>query len=72
MELNKEYSFDKIEKFAGKNDYEVDELGSYSVGTNFLVLRNNSRDIIISFVCTGSTFTGAIYKCIYSDLEKEK
>ena len=70
MKLNKEYQYNVIEKFANDNDYEIEELGNFSVGVNFLILRSNKRDITISFVCTGGTANGAIYKCIYSDLER--
>ena len=70
MKVNKEYQYNTIGKFANDNDYEIEELGTFSVGVNFLILRSNQRDIIISFVCTGGTANGAIYKCIYSDLKE--
>jgi hypothetical protein len=68
MKENKNYTYSKVEEFAEKNDFDLEELGNNQVGENFLILKSNSKDISISFVLTGSSNKDFIYKCIYSDL----
>ncbi len=61
------YLYSKIETFASNNNYNINEYGNNRIGENFLTLKHNDKDIVISFVLDGATANGYIYKCIYSD-----
>ena len=68
MKLNKEYIYSKIEKFAETEDFDIEEVGNNQIGENFLILKSNQKDISLSFLLTGATSKGFIYKLIYTDL----
>jgi len=69
MNTYKDYSFKQIEAFASEENYEMTELGAETIGRAFIVLEHRDKDIVVSFVLTGSSEgRGFIYTCIYSDL----
>lgn len=68
FKLNEEYLYPIIEKYSLDNDLEENEYGVNCVGENFLVLKHQDKDIAISFVMTGWSENGGIFKCIYTDL----
>jgi len=67
MELNKEYYYRYLEEFTMVHDqYTLQEYGTESIGSSFLVLRSDNDKIMISFIMTGyNVNSGAVYKCIY-------
>jgi hypothetical protein len=66
FEVGKDYGFDGIEKVVDNNDFELEDLGSYSVGKNFLSVTDH-RDNVASFVLSGANLTQGIYKCVYNE-----
>ena len=69
MTNGKDYSYKQIEAFASEENYEMTELGGETIGRAFIVLEHRDKDIVVSFVLTGSSEGhGFIYTCIYSDL----
>jgi len=65
----KDYNFNRIEKVANGDNYQLNELGGETIGKAFIVLEHNEKDITISFILTGyNSVTGNQYTCIYSDL----
>ncbi len=67
MKKGKSFLYIKVKEFAEDNDYSMEELGRDLVGEGFIVLRHSEKDIVISFVLSG-TSGGYVYDCIYSDL----
>lgn len=72
MKKGQSYGYLAIEKFAIDNNYEIDDVrpshGRSNVGECFLVLRHESKDIVVSFVLTGGSSNQYQYDCVYSDL----
>jgi hypothetical protein len=69
MILNQEYDFQQIEEFERKENYNSDQLGNGVIGETFIVLRNNYKDITISFMLIVASSKKNFYKCIYNDLK---
>lgn len=67
LEIDKEYIYDDVLDFAREEDYDVNELGEEIVGENFIVLKHNYSDKVISLIHTGSTGKGYVYKVVYKD-----
>jgi|TARA_R110000782_G_scaffold21110_3_gene56903 hypothetical protein len=68
--INQEYRYSDIENFANENDFNITELGN-NVGSNFLVLAHNEKDITLSFVLVGATSKNYVYKLIYTDFQNQ-
>jgi len=66
IEINKEYKYSHLEEVLGE-DFDMEDIGRFSIGENFLVFRHTERDITISFVLTGTMGEDSIYKCIYKE-----
>lgn len=62
------YSFGSIEQFASDNNFDIIEHGSFNVGEQFIVLKSNEKDIVVSFMLESFTPNGGQYVCVYSDL----
>lgn len=50
--------------------YEMAEYGASSIGESFVVCSDNSGDLIVSFVLTGTQGDNYVYRCIYSNYAK--
>lgn len=59
------YTWNQIIKFSIEGEYNNSELGSYTVGKNFIVLESDLHTL--SFVLTGTQGQESIYECIYID-----
>lgn len=68
MEVNKNYSFNSIIKYAEKNNYSYSTYGDFIVGESFIILKHKEKDITISFVLTSVTNTNSYFKCTYSNV----
>jgi len=62
--LCKEYLYTRIEKVADENDLEIVETGSEVIGEEFLELKDDG-DTVASFVLSGATGNGYVYRCAY-------
>ena len=65
------YKFSDIFKFVEDNeDYEImeDEDNSFRVGSTFVKVEHNSKDILSTFLLTGFAIEG-IYECVYTDIK---
>lgn len=68
LSKNKSYPYSTIEEYANKNGFEIKEVGDFLIGENFLILRHELCDQVISFVMDAyNQAAGAYYKVIYSD-----
>jgi hypothetical protein len=67
IKLNKTYDFEYINDFAEAEAFDIEESGNNCIGENFLVLRSQKYDEIISFVLNGASSRKYFYKCIYKD-----
>ena len=67
MQKGKSYGYDKIENFANKNNFSIENIGINLIGESFIILKHRDKDIVISFVlsCGSNAY---IYDCVYSDL----
>lgn len=70
FERGRDYSFHVIEKFVD-DLVELEEYGSESIGEQFLVLKEETYGSVISFVLSGASAKGYIYRCIYTSLVEE-
>jgi hypothetical protein len=67
FELDKTYSYSKLEKWVEDDDeLTLSEWGEELIGENFLVIKNDFSDEVISFVLIGVSGE-YIYKVVYMD-----
>ena len=69
FELNKTYPYSDIENAAGEI-YETEEHGKFNIGENFIVVKHPEKDLVCSFILTGTFIGGSLYTCIYNDWRK--
>jgi hypothetical protein len=69
MKKGNSYGYNSVEEFANENNFDIEENGSNRVGENFLTLKHQTKDIVVSFVLTGGNNNQYFYECIYSDLD---
>jgi hypothetical protein len=69
LNLGSEYNFTHIERFAEANDMDVEEVGEFRVGEQFVIIRSREKDEVISGVLTGWAAHGSVFKICYSDLQ---
>lgn len=65
------YTFDRIEEFANKKGYKLNEVNNDCeevIGESFIVLRKDDNDMTISFILIDNKPKCFNYECIYSDL----
>jgi hypothetical protein len=69
FELGKEYHYEKIQEVTDEDGMTLTELGADYIGEGFLVLKNENRDEIQSFVMSSyNSGSGAYYRLVYSDM----
>jgi hypothetical protein len=69
FELGKEYHYEKIQEVTDEDGMTLTEHGHTYIGESFLVLKNENRDEIQSFVMSSyNAGLGAYYRLVYSDL----
>lgn len=49
------------------SDFTMHEHGSFVVGQNFVVLEHDRKDIVMSFVLTGTRGNDSIFECVHSN-----
>lgn len=65
IEEGKEYYNDDIEEYAEKNNYDIELLGEFEIGKEFLVLTKGNETI--SFILYSyNDSLGAKYKCVFN------
>jgi len=69
MKKGQSCGYTKIKEFAEDNDYSIEDIGRELVGENFIILKHQEKDLVISFVLTSASGNGFQYECIYSDLK---
>lgn len=61
----KDYLFESIENCIETQDVTSENVGGFSCGESFLVLRDKYNDTVISFCLTGYTNQG-VYTCVFN------
>lgn len=69
FETDEQYKYNQIVDTVEDNSLEIEELGAFIIGEQFLVVRNpNSQSgAITSFVLVGMKGGVGVYKCVYQD-----
>ena len=69
FKVDKQYTANAVYDFAESddNDFELTELGEYLLGQEFLVLKDDKTDTVISFVLVYHSGNGAHYKCVFNN-----
>jgi hypothetical protein len=69
MKKGTNYQYAQIEKWAEDNDFYLRIYGQERVGTMFVIITHNHKDLDISFVLTGTQGDEYIFECIYTDVK---
>jgi hypothetical protein len=66
--VNNNYMYSTIEDEYKKENNTFYEFGfENSVGEGFIVIKNNDKDLIASFMLVSVNKSGYLYQCIYND-----
>ena len=65
----KEYTWEQILDFSKENDFNIIENEKTVIGEQFIILKHNNKDIVISFILSSSSSNLYYYECVYTDLK---